>query len=275
METNKLLSFTVMATIAIILTASLMVPVLDDLVDDHTQTYYNNTGGSPLKYAMNEDDHLITYTANGTALTVDEETYTIGSTYIYAVSDSVILLASTNGISIFNGSTQVLTTSKAYDISVEFSEGTATITYGTTTVTGTYAWLYIADPAGDHILTNVSDSSTVYFNSFDELATAQKLSGYQAVLFDGEATYNGNEATYAATTAEQSGTNGTISYMTGKLSITSGGTTVTPTYVIAKESVSYTDDAGNQMGALLAPLPILIIIAILLSAIALIARPRD
>ena len=275
MRTNAILTFAIGAVVAIILMGSLLVPVLDDLVDDHTQTYYNNTGGSPLKYAMNEDDHLVTYTANGTTLTVDEETYTIGSTYIYAISDTVIILASTNGISIFNGSTQVLSTSKIYDVSVEYSEGTATITYGTTTVTGTYAWLYIADPAGDHILTTVSDSSTVYFNSFEELATAQKLSGYQAVLFDGAATYNGSEATYAATTAEQSGTNGTISYMTGKLSITSGGTTVTPTYVIAKESVSYTDDAGNQMGALLAPLPILIIIAILLGAVGLVAKNRD
>ena len=271
---NSILTFVIGCTITVILMATLLVPTINDAIEDHTTTYYNPVEGN-LHFAEIEGEHTFSYTANASEFSIDDTTYTLGTTKIYAVTESVIVLASTNGITAFNGTTQVLNNVKAADVTITFGADSATITSGTTTSTGSYTWGYIADPNGKNVCTSLTESSTIYFENINELYTAQRLSGVFVTLSDGVAAIGGEEATYTATINTQADTDGKVKYISGKITVTDGEHTVTPTYIVAKESIVFESQTGIQMGQILYIIPILIFAALLVGAVGMISRRSD
>lgn len=273
MKTNKLITFSVSAVLVVVLAATVLMPVLEDATNDYTTTYYNTPSGG-MYYTGDDAEHTISYVAGDTKITVDETNYTLGGTAIYAISDAMIILANTNGITLFNGATKVLNNNTAYDATITFSEGTATLVCNGTTTTGDYTWSHIVNPTGDYVLASITADSTVYYKDISEITTAQVYGGKQIVMYDGEATLSGVESTITMTTVTQANTNNEIKYISGAISISDGETTLNPSYVAAKASVTYEDPMGPQLSALLSPIPVLIIVSLVIAALGIAVNAR-
>lgn len=272
METNKLIAFSVGVVVAVLLLATLLIPVIEDANKDRTSTFYNAPFGG-VNYSSDDEDHTFTYVAGAASVDVDGTTYTLGASKYFIVTDYVAVLASSNGITLFNGATRLLYNYTTTDVTLVLSDGTSTLTYGTSTDTQSYTWSYVVDSDGDHVLVSpVSSSTQIYCKSLSDLSGNWWLSSsHYYTLHGGAAAYDGAEATAAGTLADQSNTNGEVKYLEGQLTLSTEDTTYTPGWVLAPASVSYTDEFGRQMAPILGAIPVIIIAAILVAAVGLIA----
>lgn len=269
---NKVISYAVLATVVVLMVGSLLVPIIQDMTDDHTTTYYNSPAGN-LIYSLDSDDHTFSYVAGDTVIDVDGVDYTLGSTCVYIMSDGVIILASSNGVTLYNGATKVISNDATKDVTVAFSNGAASITYGENTYANTYTWLFTPDEDGDYVNVGITSSSQVYYSDFTKLALAQVLSSKLGILKDGTATLGGEAATFSGTSKNQTGTDGAVKYYEGAVTISDGTSTISPSYIFAEKQITYVDESDGTLG-LIAALPVLVLVVVIVGAIGLIQR-RD
>ena len=253
--------------------ATLLVPTINDAMDDRTTTYYN---GIDIPMSEMTGEHTFSYTAGASTVTMDDISYTLGVTKMFVIGDGFIVAASSNGITVFKSdNTQVLNNNKTVDVSITFNDGDATLTAGTTTSTATYTRSFCADPDGVYGAAGLTDSSTIYFEDYADLFTAQRISGVFAIFNDETATINGSEATYTATINTQANTDNKVQYISGKVTITDGTNTALPTYMVCKAEVTFQDSTTMQMGSILYIIPVLIFAALLVGAVGMISRRND
>lgn len=277
METNKLITFSVGIVVAVILVAALLIPVIEDAEKDRTSTFYNASFGG-VNYSSDDGDHTIKYVAGATTVEVDGTAYTLGTTKHFVVTDSVSLLASTNGITVINGTTRLLQNYTTTDLTLTLSGGTSTLTYGENTSTQTYTWCFVLNANGNYALVSPITSTTqVYCSSMSDLYGNWWLSsGHYYTLTGGVAKYDGGDATVTGTIADQANTDGEVKYLDGALTLANSDTTYSAGWVLAPASVSYVDEFGRQMAPLLAAIPLIIIVSIVVATVGLIAyKSRD
>lgn len=272
---SKIVPYVITVVVAITLVALLLIPTIDDITDDRTKTLYNEPVGN-IHYSLDDgESHTVTHIAGNNTIDVDGTTYALSTSKYFIVTDNVNLQASTNGVTVFNGATRILHNENAVDVTLTISEGTSTLTYGENTDTQTYTWSLAATPDGDYVATPVTATSQVYCSSFNDFITFSIIGGKYFLLKDGIGTINGVEATITKTIKTQPDTGGTISYLEGQFTATDGTTTFTPNFVFVKASFTFVDDVGIQMGSLLAPLPVLILVALLVAGVGIFAKNRD
>jgi len=289
MNTRTLIETVVGLTVAIIVLATLLVPVVNDITDQSIAEY-NNSAGTYARASGDETveinytwvDGVQTYTVNGNAVDVSSE-------IVWMCENKCLLAHSTNpkfigdGLgrqdnvrtfnAVINGNTIdfILTTS-----SHSFS-GTWTVDY----------CFYVA-PTGDFKSIDVSDSTaTVYINSSDDLYYANWTYTVDR-WFSGHGTSvseNGVEKTATVTPHAIDGVTGAYSITLGATSddltyvTDNGGTeyTVHPYfYIVPAKVVGEKMNGGQAIASIIAIIPLIVIVAILMGAIGMVAtRTRD
>lgn len=286
MEKTNLLTLVVTLTLGVILAGSLLVPVVNDAIEDNHTTLVNNTG---LKWHMVEPEETITASWDGTKCLLNGEEITFGSTYSFITADTFCCrwTSSSRPAYVFNLGYAEDDTPLPYTSyqtwSLTAGNGSATLTNladTTQTATVEYSWLFIptATSSGpsDWVMTNgsssyyVTEDTPIYISSTDGRIIIQGKYGDLSV------TTNGDEAVYTVTAQEISGYEEKV-WKVEKFTVTGyNDTEYTFNRMIFPQQIVLTNEGTAEYNALYAAIPILVILGLVVSAIgAIFVRTRD
>lgn len=266
----KLVSVVLTAAISIILIATVVTPVIEDVTTKDNVTYTNQDDP---KYLFSLDTegkaHTLEFTANGSTVTVDGNTRNITVVQFAIITDTWGISTSSNGLTMDIYTGQQFSRSLDKDVTVSMSNGSATIAYGTDTVTKEYSWALVFDPNGDYCQKKLT--SGAYINDTDQVIVSEYSgSGYKA-CFDGVARISGVESTPNFTTSITEDTEDQIQRLTA---MTIGELNVS--YVFVPATVDYEPTANHAINSLLHVIPLFLLISVLVGIVSIITiRPRD
>lgn len=168
---NKLIPTIVLSAVVVILIGSLLIPIIDDYSDD-TKVEHNNTGYALTKMT-DVSDLTVTYEYSTKELSKDGEVaYTLTSGFVpLVITDKFVMVGSISADNTMINGTDGKATNITNDVSIVFSDGDATVTYGTTERSFTdIGWCFVVDPAGDYgVASKAASVGTVYYNNIDQL----------------------------------------------------------------------------------------------------------
>lgn len=292
MEKTNLLTLVVMLTVGIILAGSLLMPVLSEYTTA-TQTYYND--GIPYA-APDEDTHIIVISSDGAAFTITTDGETCetpdltlyGSATIVYCSDISLRLFTTGEVS-GEGKNSLGTVSK-FTLGTVDSDTSVTITItGDDATSGSYTFsdvrAYISTE-GAYVLCStpkVNEDSDIMI--IGGTTTKGGIGTYSitgiGTVDDFEAKIVRGNGTVEATSVNVTNVDGnlsTVDQIVIDVTYNSNDYQTTYTYFLAPHEVTYTP--GNYLGAnnaaLLAAIPILVIVGILMVGVsAIVVKNRD
>lgn len=188
MEKNKTIAMVITAAVAIIMVGSLLMPIINDAIDD-SKVYYNNEYGP---YAQVVDGESVTINISTTIGTAGTTTYTVnGESVIVPQGPRAILIAEnltvfqnySNGIAI-NGvdSNGDLISSNANWSNASITIDGNTISYTATLDDATISkvvvneWAFYRSNEGDYrIIDFVGSSVTVYVNDLTQVYGSNRI----------------------------------------------------------------------------------------------------
>lgn len=280
---NKLLTLTITTAIAVVVLATVLMPVLQDYEDGVTKTY-SNVGAKAS--AISED---VTITYDGTTLTVGDDTSFSG--FVPMMSDAAALNfngSKTNlSLAIFDTANYSALTSLtlAFDVSEKTATGTYTNSSQTTAAAISFTWsdwCFIYDADGDYVTNYYTSSSTdtpVYFSDITEVHAYKWVSTSEYYTFSGTAVSGSETGTADLDATAVSGVED-VSYFNQRYNLSGlsytneSSTTIYAPYVCAKATVSGMSEADDRYVNLFAVIPVMIIMAILVGVAAAALR-RD
>lgn len=278
---NKLLTLTITTAIAVVVLATVLMPVLQDYEDGVTKTY-SNVGAKAS--AISED---VTITYDGTTVTVGGDSFP-GHVPMMSDAASLIFNSGKTNLTLILFGVAAYPNLTALTLAFDVSEKTATGTYTTTTVTTETAvsftwtdWCFVYDADGDYVTNYYTSSSVntpVYFSDINEVHAFYRTSS-EYYLFDGTSVTGTETGTADLDATAVSGVED-VSYFNQRynfsgLSYTNeSSTTIYAPYVCAKATVSGMSEADDRYVNLFAVIPVMIIMAILVGVAAAALR-RD
>ena len=296
METKGIITMAVTVTVALIVLGVVLIPVLDDTTPS-TKTYNNVGIPFALADAEDTDTHIIVVDSTGVTSdgeTIDSSPYLGTNDYTLVFGEhSILRYAPITGRVVLGGTVSDGSAQQFTDLRSASSSETLTLTIvgdtltsvnGETTKTIEDNWAYVSASGDYRYLTNpcVTASDRVIGGG----VTYSPFSSATVICFDG--TIDGITAgIYRSTpTATLNSVDVVTSSITTnlvkidaiKFNCTQNGNDVTATYTyfLAPAEITYENPyyVGDQSAALLAAVPVLIIIAILLGVAAVVLRNR-
>lgn len=284
---NKLLTLVITLTIGIILTASLLVPVINDAQDGQRITY-NNVGLNANLVGTEE----VTYSWDAaTGITIGTDVIApnaqANAAAVLVMTDSGFMKTNFNNTTAafyeFDGTVGAGADITAATITVDPSTKTVTLSdiSASTTIDDTSfnyeEWALIPAVNGDYVFwVPYSTSKVIHQGSDSQIYSVYRSGVTWAVSFKGsEATANLNSPTYTTDFAGSpvSGYNGLVDYSLGTNSTDDYTITVSstayPAEIVAmeKSATGVSANEGSQIISLLGVIPILVIVGLLLIAV--------
>lgn len=279
MGTKKMVSAMVTLIVAVILTVSLVVPVISDFSSESIMTKENvGAKASPVTEST-------TITFDGTDLLVGTNEF-----------DGHVSLMCDNGFISYNAgktSLSFATFDGRYDgltslnVTVDPTTKTVSGTYTnaghteSTSLSTTYTdWCYVYDPDGEYVMNYYTSSSVdtpVYYNDINEIHAIYSGSGVN-LAFTGTTVTGTDEGTAALTENSIDNVDDMkyieTRYNQSDLTYEYNDTTYVPPYICAKAVVDGTVEPINTYSTILSIIPILIIIGILFMAVSMFLKPK-
>lgn len=277
---NKSIYVIIGAVVSIIVVASVLMPIINDAVDD-SREYYNNAVGT---YARANEDVSISYGSEG--YFVNDESVQVGTYDRLIVSPSFYVErngANTAYVVMF--SEGLMYRDSVTELDISYSNQTLSVSYvtGSTTRTADLSteWLYFADDSGDYRMTAIDNGRkpTVYLNSINDLTVIYRTTTDLLTYHNGVANIVGS--TEGATVSAEyslSDIDGVKDVVSLKLSPTLeesdfkfivGEDSFTASAVIVPYEVFGEKDASVGVPAILFAIPAVLLIAILLFVVRL------
>lgn len=293
---NKLITIVIGAMVAILLTGSLLVPIINDAADD-TKVYYNNEFGVLASAGDESIDYTIKYTGNtsGAISEVFINDVKVGTVYAgvraIVISDSYVIsqVSSTaewriyTGNSVSNNSYPAVTST---DITINITKDRSVITYadsdGPKTLTIDTEWCYYRDDNSTdfRIVDYTNADNTVYVNDLSQVRGASWINTTGEFFnFEGTAVNVYGDTPETPTMVYEDLTdvmNGVISFNLGAVisgNRTSGvhfdvdnngeDYTVYPYFLVIPASVYGQTGSDAAYTAILYVLPLMVIVAII------------
>lgn len=282
----------VLIAVAIILVGSFLVPVIDDLIDDSTISYVNSDKNTAKQIA--DDDVTITV-ADGT-LSVGTEAVSIVAGPILMSDTLAIYYNGTtfNAFGVVSGSGVQIQNMVGFTTTIDASESTVSVsdvTYsgGTTGAGNTfddYSWLYHVATEGDYNLVLATATATTYYlESNDQIRGALFASGSLYTTIGDTVYKNGaddstdtltfttNDVAKVDTIRSVTVTN---SYTSSGLALNynSGASNASINWIVVPHEVSEDVESLVSMRAVIAAIPVMLIIAILVGAVGIALKNR-
>lgn len=278
---NKIVPGVLTATVAIILLAVLLVPVIDDVVDSESDKY--NNGGGVVSKIVGDAPHHITVSGADRTVMVDDVDLTPASSAGLLYTDKCLIIWFPTNMELYGeGITNFISINVDMDVTIE--NNTVVVKYGSTTYTFDYSWAYLIDPNGDYGMFRYYNSSkTFYINNIDQIKGANYLATTASwYSYEGaDVTYLGDvvKADYVLNAVDgyenlytlKAGSYGDYSFQ-----IDNAGTPyeVHPWVIVAPLSVTGYSLVGQSLIPILSVIPILIIVSLLAGAV-LFVRSRN
>lgn len=278
---NRVIGLIIGATVAIIVAAAVLMPVINDAVDE-TRQYYNNEYTSMAKFVS--EPTSIEYTSSG--YYVNDELIDIEDYVYVAISDNFVILVTDGAVNINYYAESFVKANDCSEVSLTLVGNTATLTYvdsSSNTVNSVFdfAWAYYVDNSGDYRLFKVDqyNARTVYVNSIDDItAINYNVDGIYS-LKNGAVTYNGvGTGSYYANLQNLNTTNEVF-----KLYVTSNVSTsefyfengdeklVTQAFIVPYEVFGIKEGFAGA-DTLLLIIPVFVILSILVAVVAILYR---
>lgn len=279
---NKLITLVLTLVVGIILTASILVPVINDastkdVSSANRYTYrMSELGDSSMTLSYDETDkalingeHPVVANAEGTVQTILCVITNNAAIVSYGIQWYYYFVDTDGNYRYFNTNHALLTSTTA-----TFENGVATITYDGTGYTFDYDWVYFPDPDGVYVYTKPTYGA--YVNADD-----------QVISFSVGASNNGvSIGTVDGLTCQYHATDGTKDTDTFEPAITvadaeMGLSTIkeivsaTPEDIIIPYEYQYKAEASGGVYSLYQAIPVLIIISLLLAAVGIVVRGRN
>lgn len=294
---NKLITIVIGAMVAILLTGSLLVPIINDAADD-TKVYYNNEFGVLASAGDESIDYTIKYTGNTSGETTEVYINGVKSGSVYngiraiVISDSYVVAQSNEltgwniyvGNSVDSNKYYALTSS---DITIRITADSSTISFtdsdGVKTLTIGTEWCYYRDDnSTDFRIVDYTGGAdkTVYVNDLSQVRGASLIiTTNEFFNFEGTAVNVYGETPETPTMVYEDLTdvmNGVISFNLGAVisgNRTSGvhfdvdnngeDYTVYPYFLVIPASVYGQTGSDAAYTAILYVLPLMVIVAII------------
>ena len=258
---NKLLTLVITATIGIILTCALLMPIINEYADGEQDTFTN--GNTYMQY--DTADSMISITK--TKVSVDG-TQIDGRNGFYVISNNFFVYASSgsNHLAYLGGSDITLGDSAEYTVTI--ADGSATINNGTTDVeTVDCSGFYMkSDTATDYVIKTAS--SGIFYKDIGSLMCVEMFSTNFYALYDGKLYINGVDTEYTVSSGSSAvdGYDGLYS-TSANLALATESTTVTMSYqYIAPANVEATVTGSDDTPSthIIAAIPIIVIVGLIL-----------
>lgn len=267
--------------VAIILTATLLVPIVDDAIRSN-QVEYKNIPTGQSAYFMGADDTL-TIEFDGTTQPLLNGSLSNTKDIAFFASDNMYIQYFSgpkqcracywdgSSVVLINGVTEM-------DLTVTDKTINGTIIKESTETTLTDIdlgdWAAYASNEGNYVMITPASTQTFYINDIDQMyGTGEKtVSSTVFVSFDGSsAAKNGTATEPTYTTTKVTGYEDLYTLSTAAYTIDSEATLIW----LAPKVVYGTEDGNGVPNGLIAIIPLFAIIAIMVSAVGLIALRRD
>lgn len=289
---SKLITSVIGIAVAIIILASVLVPVISDARENAGEeiTFNNRTpGGNQLPEThMSElkDSDLLIIRTNGDSthtVTINGEEYLqedYSASINWIMSDGIFISQNNTGaqynIYMTGSTTRVISNSVGSQITM--SGGVITLVSGSTTLTGSYTWAFYFDPEGEYVEVMGNRGSTLpyYVNSTHQIVCSGVYTTGENDCFysmkDGIIKIDQDYTTGISTPYFSKETNSTDVY-SGAITLDIGAESFQPYVVLVPNSVKGHEASGGAYN-LYGVIPVFVIVLILLSAITLI-RNKD
>lgn len=260
---NKLISIIVGGSIAIILIAGVLIPVVNDAQSNAGErTSYTNEGFGSIKYDTDNKD--VTVALSGATLTINGGVVNLEPTTYYIMSDAAFLMtiADQQFIGWFGNDTIAFVTSADLAFSNGHVTGTATTNAGNISIDAEYSTLFYASADGEY--TTVQGNSPHYVSSIKDVAycyyydTGANDTGISFI--NGVLTAGAYEAATSYTLAKVEGT--TDIYSLTDLTFIIGTETTSPWMMLIKSDISGHLE-NTTYNSLFAIIPIVAIIMVI------------
>lgn len=302
----KIPAIAISAFIVIVVLAGVLMPVLDDAVDDQKTIFNNENGRYSQRLDTEINDFRMVVVWND--VTNVNATVTIGDNdpYTYATSTSRSPLIVTEGgmfaANKANSRGTLYYSGSASSINVTASPITITVENGTVTLTDSAdtpnvytwsvgSWLFYPDSNGNYSAMNTtSDRDTkIYLNSIEDLYFAAVINTDSLGFVSGKGKeckfYSQPDTpTYSMSllnSAEENGYTDVISTTIGDYAVSTEAGTNTddspfvPFITMVPRSIDGHTPSNDAISGLLMALPIMVIIALLVAVVALVIRAKQ
>lgn len=285
---NDLIHLILFATVAIILTTLLLIPVISSAQEGQEVKAINTSstgaGAAELVTMSEVDSSGVLMNFNGTALTINDNPIVIPTTnasHPLVLTDTVYAYA-TNGyvcVTMYGyldgsdvGSCDT-SANNSTPVSLTLSEGTATLVYEASgsnfTKTSPYTWGVYQDPNGDLIGSSNEFMNTLYY--MDKVWTVSNIDGNIYTYNGTTAVKNGETTTYTNDATSYKGTPinewSVSSTVEGSSFTFNTDTPVQPVAYIAPKTVTYSTSLDSSIITMLEIIPVLVIVAILATVV--------
>lgn len=272
---NKVVMTLIAITIGLIVLANVYMPVFDDFKDTEV-IRYNNTD---LNYAISlGGTHSIEWSGEDTYLLDGVETSTPSNRPIFISDKLVLIWLESPSIQAFyyNSDTGVsgrLVNVSALTCNIDNNNVTVNYTIGGTSssLTETVVWGFIRTTTGDYSFMD-QPNIPIYYNNVNQIySVAYAVGGTSYVSFNGDDTYPSGSVEFNGVKIEN--TNDLYSTKRTSIVVTnSTGDEFTPTGVIVPKEVTGTKEPEHTYVGLLGAIPIVVILALVLLALAPVIR---
>lgn len=207
----KWITTAVMAAVVIIMVGALLVPVINDFVDDSTATYTNSTSNTATQ--IGSDDVTIvlssgTLTVNSTPVTVTAGPILLSDTLVIVFNGTVY-----NAFGTASSAGAQIQNMIAFTATVDISESSVSVTditlsgntSGSNKTFDDYSWLYhVATEGANNLVNATSTAKAYYMNADNQIRGALYASGNYytnvgSTLFKNAAEDSTDTLTFSAT----------------------------------------------------------------------------
>lgn len=282
MDTKKIISSIVLASVVVILLATVLIPVINDFTTENTTEYTNSSSSNRMSKMDLSGTHTIKHEANAETFTVDSTTITSVVWKVEIVSSLFNWRAgSTAGSGTINSSNGS-SNNNAIDITITNGKLTGTVD-GQTYTNQSLDWLYYYDESGDYCTVLLDQYSRDYYvNNYKQIDAANYVTTTSTwfVISNGVCSY-GTSSPDLTVTSVTTYDNQVNKMKTGVVNSTPGSITfvvdnegsnytVNPSFLTMPYKIYGITEINEQALGLFKVLPILLIIALVVSMIGLV-----
>ena len=283
---NKLIPLILALVVGIILTGSMLVPIVNEFADDQKAVYNNSTGY--MANAMDGDGVLVVDTTSGSTVVTFNDVVVPITTGIYAQSDKFVVFGSSGTTRLNDTDGAVSNISPATTLTITFTSGSATLAYGDVEKTYELGWAFVCSGSDGAYRSYSTQNSTAtyYLNNIDQLygsnwitTTSEWFSYHGANVIVGDeqitANYTLNEVSGYTNLYTLKIGGGSASEYNFVVDNDGEDYTVNPRFMIVPASITAIKEDGAAALALIEALPIVVIIALVVMAAGALYTKRD
>lgn len=267
---NALAKIIITAVLMVVVVGTVVVPIVSDV---QTGQVVNGSGSLPLTYEEVATDHTLAWDPTSSLYTIDGETVDVGlySSFLFTC-ETFYLSTNSSGRPIIATDTPSFNNELAATaLTITISGGTATIEYGSESISKAVGWAYVYDPEGEYVTANLN-MNQIYFTDQDELyATGAALGSvpYFFVVRNGQLDLTGGSGGDTGVIIQSTEVYDGVYRMDGN----SIGAIDNYSFWIVERTITYEID--GPVNTLVSVIPLLIAIGIIVLVSAAVIRSRD